>query len=131
VHLSSLERLYCKQEKFDAAEKQVLFVWANLITDSLIYDHLGNVCTSHGRSAEAWTACALSRNFNRNKNVKNKLDFMQAEILQEELSRLMLPRSENNYTKVFSFKTCYKIKFKVLSKKFIFLSLIQKMVMLK
>lgn len=78
---------------------------------------LKDIYASLGRIAEAWTIYALPHNLKQDKNTKKKLDFVQAKIPQEELSRQMLLRSPSNYTKMFSFKTSYKIKLEVFKQK--------------
>ncbi|OEG70164.1 hypothetical protein ATZ36_01455 [Candidatus Endomicrobiellum trichonymphae] len=69
---------------------------------------------------DAWTAYVLSI------KMLKKVDFVQTKIPQEELSRQMFLRSESNYTKMFSFKTSYKIKFEVFKQKYLYSFLLYK-----
>ncbi|MCL2390044.1 MAG: tetratricopeptide repeat protein [Endomicrobia bacterium] len=100
----SLGWLYYRQGNYEAAS-QLLLSAANLTRDPLIYDHLGDVYVELDRIGEAWVAYALSYDIKNDKDVKKKLDIMQAKIPKDGLYEQMLLRSQSNYLKLFSFKT--------------------------
>ncbi|MCL2485961.1 MAG: tetratricopeptide repeat protein, partial [Endomicrobia bacterium] len=105
----SLGWLYYRQGNYEAAANLLLSA-ANLTRDPLVYDHLGDAYVELGRIGEAWIAYALSFDIKSDKNVKKKLDMVQAKIPKEDLHKQMLLRSESNFLKLFSFKAGFVSK---------------------
>lgn len=110
IYLDSSGWLCYRQGKFDLAEKLLLEA-ADGMKCHVIYDHLGDNYVALNKVSQAWMAYSLSYDFKQGKNVKKKLDLVQAKMSQEELYKQMLLRSKDNYTRLLSFKTGFKVKF--------------------
>ena len=109
AYLDSLGWLYFRQKKYELAEKFIRAA-ASLAIDPLIYDHLGDTYVELDRLTDAWMAYSLSYDTAKNKTVKKKFNLVQSKLTEEELYALTLKRSSNNFKKIGSFKTGYKMK---------------------
>ncbi|GHT46640.1 hypothetical protein AGMMS49936_05910 [Endomicrobiia bacterium] len=109
IYLDSSGWLCYRQGKFDLAEKLLLEA-VDGMKCHVIYDHLGDNYVALNKISQAWIAYSLSYDFKQDKNVKKKLNLVQAKMSQEELYKQMLLRSKDNYTRLLSFKTGFKVK---------------------
>ena len=111
-YLDSLGWLYFRQGKYEEAEK-FIHAAANLTTDPLVYEHLGDVYVELGKVGEAWTWYSLSCDTGGEKTAFKKLEMTQKKLSPKEFYGRTLLRADNNYRKIFSLSAGYKMKMSV------------------
>ena len=117
--MDSLGWLYFKMGKFYLAEKTFIYA-LSIMRTTLTYTHLGDTYLALKNYTKAWISYSLSYDSKQDKSIEKKLHFVQSQMPKEELYKLILLRSKNNYDRLLSFKTGFrtKISSRILSKKF-------------
>ncbi|MCX5782480.1 MAG: tetratricopeptide repeat protein [Elusimicrobia bacterium] len=109
-YLDSLGWVYFKQNKFDQAEKY-LEQASNLMSDPVIWAHLGDTKIKLDKKAQAWEAYTNSIEIQpKNYEVKNKLKEIKKDLNESDLQRAMLHRIVHTYENIKSFKCSFFIK---------------------
>jgi tetratricopeptide (TPR) repeat protein len=117
--MDSLGFLYFKMGNFYLAEKTFIYA-LSIMPTTRTYTHLGDTYLALKNYTEAWISYSLSYDSKQDKSIEKKLHFVQSQMPKDELYKLMLLRSKDNYNRFLSFKTGFKTKIssKILSKKF-------------